>query len=491
MRCAGCSQPVWSGPTDLVCQFALRGFTQAAGQQLMPCHVAYHSRCLRAGAPFTCRRRDRSGLTWPKIRFWPIFICECCTVRAVVGRELGATGDLDLLRYERMRLLDLANSWADNTFKGYGGGIKFLTQFEQQHRGMRILSCPSLERPPVHGSIPLAWSELAYSLRPANDPTKGSVVFGTVRAVRSAARWHHVVASIVCQAGQQKYLGNKQLSLERTLVSEDAGFAQFTKGLQGRIGSDSRPSFALLDRHVRAMDAHFERQYLEAGNRQDRQYWASAGLANMFLWLGWLRSRELFDLRWCDIEVIDPEDGPSRDLPPGVGAIILSLKEQTKTNQSSTADVVIAFVTSSQYQPGLWYHRLRTNRLGPGDPAYNQGFLFETRTGRQWDSHFYRHQFVYPMLHRLQEEGDPYLTPFTGGLKGTLEQVFKGLHMYRRGAHNHVDIVRDRLTQRRKATPKERYEHARWNYKRAGERIDVQYRQWSLYDRLKITIFCH
>ena len=95
------------------------------------------------------------------------------------------------------------------------------------------------------------------------------------------------------------------------------------------------------------------------------------------------------------------------------------------------------------------------------------------------------------MLARQQEQGDPYLTPFNGGAKGTLQQVFKGLHMYRRGAYTHVDIVRDSWNPRRKATMEQRYEHARWSWKRAGEKIYIQYRQWGLYERVKITLFCH
>jgi hypothetical protein len=32
------------------------------------------------------------------------------------------------------------------------------------------------------------------------------------------------------------------------------------------------------------------------------------------------------------------------------------------------------------------------------------------------------------------------------------------------------------------------YEHARWRYRRSGERIDLHYQQWTLQDRLILTL---
>jgi hypothetical protein len=41
------------------------------------------------------------------------FICEACTVRAVLGRDLTWTSiDMQPLMLERMRLIDMAHTWA-------------------------------------------------------------------------------------------------------------------------------------------------------------------------------------------------------------------------------------------------------------------------------------------------------------------------------------------------------------------------------------------
>jgi hypothetical protein len=40
----------------------------------------------------------------------------------------------------------------------------------------------------------------------------------------------------------------------------------------------------------------------------------------------------------------------------------------------------------------------------------------------------------------------------------------------------------------KKATNDQVYEHARWRRKRAGEAIDKIYREWTIRDRIKITL---
>ena len=84
----------------------------------MPCWGAYHSSCIAVGAPFTTRRNDNAGLVFPNVEFWPNFVCEVCTVRSVLGRELTSPGDRQLLVLERIRMIDIACSWSSNTHKG-------------------------------------------------------------------------------------------------------------------------------------------------------------------------------------------------------------------------------------------------------------------------------------------------------------------------------------------------------------------------------------
>ena len=458
---------------------------------MRPCHVGYHGRCFKAGPPFTCRRRTEGGLHFPHMKNWPLFICECCTVRAVVGRELGGSGDLRLLAYERMRILDLANSWTVNTYSAYGTKLSFLNQFEAAHAGMRILARPSLDRPPTHESVALAWAELEYSLRDSPKEGKDQVSYNTIRQIRSAAGWHHSLSMLVGHPRGLLYDRKmKVLTRAEVCVGHDALMSQFSTGLKNRIGTEEQPSWALLDRHVRAIDAASELAYQSARTEVQRRFWATAGLANLVFWLGWLRSMEAFELRWKDITNVDPLQGPQHDLPPNMGCLLLKLKEGTKSSQSKTADVPLAFTTRSGYQVGKWYRRLHRLRLNQGPTSMDASPVFCREDGVAWDSHYFRTRVVYPVLHRLRDERDPYLVPLTGENGDTVENRFCTLHMYRRGARSHCDVVRDRSQGRRKASPDEVYEHARWRRSRAGERIDVLYRAWNLWERLQITLCC-
>ena len=95
------------------------------------------------------------------------------------------------------------------------------------------------------------------------------------------------------------------------------------------------------------MDQFFAANYKAAVAPSGQRRWALAGLANALFWLGWFRSSEAFSLLYSDIDVVPPSDGPLHDLPLGIGMVLCRLLPQTKTNRTSTADVVIAFSTLS------------------------------------------------------------------------------------------------------------------------------------------------
>ena len=60
-----------------------------------------------------------------------------------------------------------------------------------------------------------------------------------------------------------------------------------------------------------------------------------ASAANLLLWLSWLHGGECFGLKWGNVGIIWLHEGPARDLPLGVGVMLLSLKPETKSNQMS------------------------------------------------------------------------------------------------------------------------------------------------------------
>jgi hypothetical protein len=416
---------------------------------------------------------------FPAVQHWANFVCEACTVRSVVDRELGALGDKELLLLERMRIIDIAHSWSPGTHVQYQSKLGYLRLFERRHPGLHILSALAPPRPPSGPVIPLMWAEEAYSLKQSNRRGDARVTYGTIRQLRAAASQFHMTGLINGHTGTLQRDQQGRISRALCRPTDDASLKHFTDGLSARIGNESRPSVALLDRHIRALNEVFEARYLLATSDHERQLWASAGLANVLLWLGWLRASELFNLTHDDLEIIEPGLGPSRDLPSGMGAVILHLSPETKSSRSTRADVVIAYRTVSGHRPGLWAERLTqaTAHL----PRSSR--LFVHKDGRPWDSNYFRHLMVYPVLDALRANGDAYLLPYTD-----IPRSFYSLHCYRRGARTQASKLRGSTTQR--ASPDQIYEHGRWRKSRASERIDIIYREWPLYDRLLITLLC-
>jgi hypothetical protein len=117
--------------------------------------------------------------------------------------------------------------------------------------------------------------------------------------------------------------------------------------------------------------------------------------------------------------------------------------------------------------------------------------VFTHENGRPWTSYYFGHAFLYPALHTLRAQGDAWLTPFNDAPGNTLEAKFWSLHCFRRGAGSHCTrggrFAHHRF---RKATKPQLYEHGRWRRRRSGEDIDIVYREWTMYQRLVITLFC-
>jgi hypothetical protein len=397
----------------------------------------------------------------------------------VVRRELGLLGDNELLLLERMRIIDIAHSWSPGTHLQYQSKLAYVRGFEARHPGLNILSLAHPLAPPAGPTIPLMWAEEAYSLRLSNRRDNLPVTYGTVRQLRAAVSQYHMTGLINGHTGSLHRDQQGRVAIAPGRATDDASLKHFSDGLSTRIGNEAKPSVSLLDRHIRALDDECTRRYHGATTARARLLWAKAGLANQFLWLGWLRASEALGLRLQDLEIIEPQQAAERDLPDGCGAIIMWLNPETKTSRQSRADVVLAYRTISGHRPGLWVKRLLA-LIPKGDPNVR---VFAHEDGSQWDSLYFRRTFLYPVLTRLRDEGDPYLRPYAN-----IPAAFYSLHSYRRGARTQASKLRGSLT--RRATPDEIYEHARWRKSRSSERIDVIYREWPLTDRVQVTLHC-
>jgi hypothetical protein len=187
--CAGCCLRIDVAP--VICTFATKSFAFDDGGSARPCGTLYHSGCIQLGAPFSTstRLKKRRGLQFPSnITCLGSFICEACTVRAVLQRELlYASHDLALLALERARLIDMLNSWSEGTHARYQGHLRYITKFEAEF-GVTILSPTLLLCPPHSAAIPTMWAQQRYALQPSPSARRQgeSLAFGTVRGIRSA-----------------------------------------------------------------------------------------------------------------------------------------------------------------------------------------------------------------------------------------------------------------------------------------------------------------
>ena len=425
---------------------------------------------------------------------WPNFICEACTVRAVLKRELHGKHDVNLLCYERMRLLDIANSWSGGTHQQYLGKLRIVSRFEGAF-GVKILRPTYLEKPPTSRSIPLMWMQEHYSLqksylaRRRKEQELTTVTFGAIRQLRSAVSQYATMDQLMTDPDHMFYDQQKRVLHHPGRYTDSVGCTLFAGGLSKRLGDQTKPSTALLDRHVRFLDTNLNTRFLNARNDAKRLELAKAGLANLIFWLGWLRSTEAFSLRFSDCELTLPADGPRHDLPPGIGALHLNL-QQTKSSPTATAAVILAYQTVSGLCVGKWFRRVcELSQIDHQNLGQEGAHIFQHPTGGQWDSAYFRETYLYPCLYLMQADGDKALTPFDGTPGNSIEHKFWSLHCYRRGARSAVSKSSGFSPKFKRANADQIYEHARWLRKRSSEKIDVMYREWLIVDRIMITLW--
>ena len=198
----------------------------------------------------------------------------------------------------------------------------------------------------------------------------------------------------------------------------------------------------------------------------------------------------LFGLEWSNLTLTLPHDGDTLlGLPLNTGVIQMRLSAETKSDRSRTADVIIAFMTSAGLRPGLWLTRLRNLlNLTPQVASTSSELIFQHPNDKRWTSAYFRQTYLWPSLQSQRLAGVRNLQPFDGSANNSSMEKFWSMHSYRRGARTHVSVKRDGC--KRKATEPEVHEHGRWRLKRENLPMGKAYQQWSLLDRLSITLLC-
>lgn len=128
------------------------------------------------------------------------------------------------------------------------------------------------------------------------------MTFGTVRQIRSAAAhrltWQHVITE-----PDNAFLDPRRKLIKGPVRQTDsASNTLFAAGLAAQLGTETRPSIALLIRHVRSLDLSLDRSYQQATTVELQRLYSRAGMANVQFFLGWLRPSELFDHGGTDMK---------------------------------------------------------------------------------------------------------------------------------------------------------------------------------------------
>ena len=383
---------------------------------------------------------------------------------------------------ERIRLLDIAWSWARGTHRTYQTQFNFIRKFESSF-SVPVLSAAPLSLPPSSPDIALSWCMEHRATQEVRAASRGSSVgpisFGTVRQLRSAAAQFYQLDAIVAHPQSSHINREGRLLYQYCRPTDNLAMKMVTSGLSRRLGTSVTASKALLARHVHALDSSLREKLKQPFAVSIKLCFARAGFANCILWLGWLRSNETFQLDHSDVMVTLPCHAEMKDLPANVGMLELLLLEETKSAATFRADVIIAATTDAGLEPLWWYHLLcdLTPDRATSDP------LFCDDLGNRWNSYAFRTQYLYPCLVSLKTMGDPYLQGID------ITSAFWSLHCYRRGARTHVDRasftgVRNGF---RRSIKSMVYEHGRWSLRRSSVPIDVIYREWSPRDRILIT----
>ena len=345
------------------------------------------------------------------------FVCELCTVRANVGKEL-----LDfhndhrfLISLERMRMIDMFNCWARNTLVNYKSALRSLTTFQSRF-GLNILNpqtpIQSFSQPSTDPAIAFGWAVLYKSILPSAQAKGDTVGFMSLRLLRSASvAYNTFVTALLQPQNHYRDRNNRLLQSNSIAPQENIASQLFLAGLAVRKGTESTKGKPLLHRHFIWNQRYRENLYQKCPNNTVKLEIVTAQCIELAGYQGFLRSSETTGLEGRDLFLVPPSKGLEFDLPPRVGMICFKLLPSTKTSRSAQADVVMAWATSGGLFPGLWFSRLLQllqleNRYHLHLPIFVHRIIHKNWTTAEYVTHH-----LLPLL-RLQQPTDPYLARF-------------------------------------------------------------------------------
>ena len=242
--CAGCLNPIPKHIRQYKCHFAEKGFFKG-DITFNPCGITYHIDCIRVGEPFRSRLPGQQGLTFPDMGCLPVFVCEACSVRSVLMRELRTTDcDLTLMKLERMRMIDTACRWAKSTMANFRSHFRRIREFESIF-GCKVLKPPELSAPPDSRALPALWCQQWHAIR---KPTRGrrakvsdQLTFGSARGIRSTIGLFYLYDMLVRHPGTVLASDHNNILTQEALPNECIEYSLMIEGMARRMGVHSNP----------------------------------------------------------------------------------------------------------------------------------------------------------------------------------------------------------------------------------------------------------
>jgi hypothetical protein len=173
------------------------------------------------------------------------FICEACTIHAILGWELTwIPGDLQLLMLEWIRLIDMAHDWAPSTLQGMTRHLGWLENVGRKY-GIEPFHAAPITQPLRSALSPLLWGVFEYSLQTSRKTEEG-IKYNTAWSLQSAASSYHLWEKML-QFPTKIYTDKDNSVIGAPhLPPTDIIIATLCKnGMMRHLGTETRPPVAL------------------------------------------------------------------------------------------------------------------------------------------------------------------------------------------------------------------------------------------------------
>jgi len=285
-----------------------------------------------------------------------------------------------------------------------------------------------------------------------------------------------------CFPGQVAKIQKRHFFLPYVPPPEELVSTVQARGMARRMGDHPQPSWALQFVHIKFINDQLEHAYQLAPTEGSRREIANDGATNVLSWLAATRGGETFSLKRDCITITQPEEGPTLGLPLGIGVIEGRLSAETKSSPNKVAEITIVYECSSGLEPGKWLERVLAFPDTHGNNA-----LFSSDDKAEWDSLYFRHNYLWPLLEVQQLMGEPTLKAFTTTKGQQIKDKIWSMHSYRRGLT--AFVLRKRPQNLRQATKDELRAHCRWQYK-ITDMVEYYATDMDLGVRVDFTLRC-